>query len=92
MAKLVCEIWDKLSPINGVTAEEMLLRRGCEIPPGGEVYLIRDQDTGRVLVWQPHLPNTSGLVPMTRDMARAVGMTHIKIHLGQLRDWPEQYW
>lgn len=74
-AKFTHEIWDKTSPINGVPAATVLANRK-DIPAGGEVYLIKDAATGRVVYFQPHQPGVEGLQAMDSE---TVG-THAEDH------------
>jgi hypothetical protein len=56
------ELWDRVTPVNGVPAAEILAARQ-DIPDGGVVYLIYRDD--QVLYFQPHAPGQAGIVPMT---------------------------
>lgn len=62
-AKLVTEVWDRRSPINGVDAGTILKSRK-DIPKTGAIYLIKDVATDRVLVFQPHDPGQGGFTPI----------------------------
>lgn len=68
------EIWDKRSPINGVTAEQVLASR-TDIPEGGEVYLLYID--GKLTYFQPHPPGEAGLRAMTRDEALRIANQHV---------------
>ncbi len=57
------ELYDKQSPINGVSAEQVLR----DMPVGGEVYLIYIND--RLVYLQTHDPEEIGFVAMTADRA-----------------------
>jgi len=63
------ELWDKVSPINGV-APEQILERVPRHPDGsyGEVYLIYVD--GNLVYLQPHDPKQAGLVPMDAALAQ----------------------
>lgn len=57
------ELWDKETPINGVSADEILARPDY---PGGEIYLI--YINGALAVLQPHAPR-EGMHAMSVDEA-----------------------
>ena len=59
-AKYKVEVWDRKSPINGVPAEDVLNKRN-DIPKNSQVYLIKDAETDKVLMFQPHKPEVQGL-------------------------------
>lgn len=61
--QLTVEPWDRQSPINGVPADQVLEDRD-DIPDQGTPYLIRDDATGRVVVFQPHRPHAPGHEPV----------------------------
>lgn len=61
------ELWDKISPVNGVSAQTILARG--DVPADGAVYLIRKGE--RVVWFQPHEPHVPGRVPMSPETARA---------------------
>lgn len=62
------EIWDGVSPINGVPAAT-IMERVPRHPDGtpGSVYLIYVD--GNLVYLQPHDPEQAGLVPMTPEVA-----------------------
>lgn len=72
-AKLTVEVWDKQSPINGVSAATVLERRK-DIPENGEVYLIKEGE--RILYFQPHAPGVGGMMPMTTDNVLSYANQH----------------
>ncbi|MBC7334337.1 MAG: hypothetical protein H5T85_07805 [Actinobacteria bacterium] len=72
-ARVRVEIWDKKTPINGVPAERIFASR-TDIPENGEVYLLYIDD--RLVYFQPHDPNQSGLVAMTKDSVLAIANQH----------------
>lgn len=74
-------LWDKESPINGVPAEEVLAARE-DIPEGGEVYLIRERESGRVHFFQPHVAEAEGLEKITKKNWHG----NAKKHLDQVID------
>jgi len=66
------QIWDRVSPIEGVPAEHYLARP--DVPPDGEIYLIyRD---GQLLFFQPHDPEAPGLKGMQNAMS--VAQRHVE--------------
>lgn len=72
-ARFRIEVWDKVSPINGIPAEKILARE--DVPPGGEIYLVY-QD-GKLQWLQPHDPFQAGLVPLAKDNVMAVADQHV---------------
>lgn len=82
-AKFVYEIWDKVSPINGVPAEKFLTRD--DVDPDSEIYLIKDAATGQVIYFQPHEPESAGFVRMkTKADAENVAKAH-KTKIAEMR-------
>ena len=71
--ELVTEIWDRKSPINGVKAEDILKRN--DVPEGGAIYIVKDS-SGKVIVFQPHEPGVSGIVPMNEETAMGYAEGH----------------
>lgn len=72
-ARFRIEIWDKKSPINGVPAEQVFSSRD-DIPADGEVYLLYIDD--RLVYFQPHEPDQSGLVAMKKDNVLTIADQH----------------
>ncbi len=73
--KLTYEIWDKVSPVNGVPAEKLLSRSDVDV--NSEIYLIKDANTGKVLYFQPHAPGEIGFVRMkTKAEAESAAKKH----------------
>lgn len=68
------QIWDRVSPINGVPASEVLAKR-TDIPANGDVYLVLNQ--GAVVIFQPHSPDDEGHVAMTGGTASAFASKHM---------------
>lgn len=68
------EIWDRVSSINGVPAEDVLSSRD-DIPEGGEVYLVYQGDT--VLLFQPFVPGEEGFKPMTKAVAETASKKQV---------------
>lgn len=67
------EVWDKITPINGVPAEKILARE--DVPDDGEIYLVYVD--GNLLYFQPHDPFQAGIVPMTKDNVLEVANRHV---------------
>jgi len=72
-AKYRIEVWDKVSPINGVSASKILER--TDIPEGGEVYLI--YVNGQLVYLQPHDPFQAGLVALTSENVLDIANQHV---------------
>ena len=71
-ARISIQVWDKVSPLNGVSASAVLARQ--DIAPDGEIYLLfRD---GALLYLQPHDPNSSGIVAMTSINVNPIASQH----------------
>jgi hypothetical protein len=70
------KVWDKVSDINGVTAEQILSTRD-DVSTDGEVYLIYID--GKLTIFQPHVPDQSGFVKMDRNSALSHGANHADI-------------
>lgn len=70
-AKLVVEVWDRTSPINGVPAQ-YFIDRG-DLPETGDVYLVKVD--GQVVEYQPHEPEQAGLkpIPVGQGLTRGKG-------------------
>lgn len=73
-AKLVVEIWDGVSDIQGIPASHWSEAGG--LPEGGVMYLLKDVATGLVIRAQPHAPVGIGRAPMTREQALSFGASH----------------
>ena len=71
-ARIRVEVWDKLTPINGIPAEKIIARE--DVPNDGEIYLLYVDDQLRF--FQPHNPFQAGLVPMTRDNVLQIANQH----------------
>lgn len=59
-AAVVAEEWDRKSPINGKTAQEVIHLRNDIAPLPAKVYLIRNVATGKVIMFQPFKPGLGG--------------------------------
>lgn len=81
-ARFRIEMWDKVSPINGVPAEKILARE--DVPANGEVYLAYLD--GRLTYLQPHDPFQAGIVPMTPDTVLQIANRHIDQMATQFAD------
>lgn len=57
------EVWDQLSDINGIPAQQVLAERD-DIVPGSDIVLVRNS-SGDVVIFQPHAPESEGLVSIT---------------------------
>lgn len=67
------EVWDKVTPINGIPAEKILARE--DVPDDGEIYLLYVDGVLRFL--QPHNPFQAGIVPMTAENVMQVANQHV---------------
>ncbi|MGQ9697177.1 MAG: hypothetical protein ACUVRO_04200 [Armatimonadota bacterium] len=67
------EIWDKVTPINGVAPEKILARE--DIPGDGEIYLVYVD--GHLCFLQPHDPFQAGFVAMTEDNVLQIANRHV---------------
>lgn len=67
------EVWDKISPINGVPAEKIIARE--DVPDDGEMYLVYVDD--HLLYFQPHDPFQAGIVAMTPENVLEIANQHI---------------
>ena len=66
------EIWDKKSPINGVSADTIIKSRGYKI---SNAYLIYVDDI--LVYFQDHNPNTSGYEAMKKKEAEKIATEFI---------------
>lgn len=66
LAVLTVEEWDKVSPINGVSADKVIQRRG-DVMNDCPVYLIKGPDR-RVLYFQPFMPAVAGIKKIVDPM------------------------
>ena len=72
-AKYKIEVWDKVSPINGISASKVLER--ADISEGNEIYLIYINN--QLVYLQPHDPFQAGLVPLTSENVLDIANRHI---------------
>ncbi|HYF94412.1 MAG TPA: hypothetical protein VD969_19510 [Symbiobacteriaceae bacterium] len=68
------EVWDRLTPINGVSAEAILATRR-DIPTEGVVYLVYKDDA--LLYFQPHQPGVAGIMPVTLEALPSISEGHV---------------
>lgn len=66
------EVWDKVTPINGVPAEKIIARE--DILDNGEIYLLYVD--GQLRYLQPHDPFQAGIVPMTAENVVQIANQH----------------
>lgn len=69
-ALYVAEVWDKRSPVNGAPADQVLA--SLTDIPYQEIVLLRDLDTGRVVLFQPFQPGAAGYQPIATAEANSV--------------------
>jgi len=67
------EVWDKVTPINGVPAEKIIARE--DVPDDGEIYLLYVD--GQLRYLQPHNPFQAGIVPVTKDNVLQIANQHV---------------
>ena len=72
-AKFTVEIWDKVSPINGIPAEKIIARD--DVPDDGEIYLVYVD--GQLRFLQPHDPFQAGIVAMTKETVEQIANQHV---------------
>ena len=72
------EIWDKVSPINGIPADVL----AKDVPDGGEVYVLYLDD--RAVQIQKQDPELAGNVAMDKATALAKGGKMIDEHVGRI--------
>lgn len=65
-ARYRAELWDKISPINGISPEKILE----DAPTNGEIYLIYVDD--RLIFLQKHDPEQIGFAAMSSERALEV--------------------
>lgn len=65
------KVWDKKSPINGVPSDVIIAAN--PILKNGEASLVSQDDT--IIVFQPHDPDTAGVMPMSYDRAFYVALS-----------------
>lgn len=70
-AKLQVQVWDGVSPISGIPADQWHIHG--EVPVGGKVFILVEASTGFVVRFQPHVPHAIGRAPMTAEQAIMYG-------------------
>lgn len=68
------EIWDRVSPINGVPAETMLANYP-ETADGRDILLVKEGD--RVIMFQTHDPEQPGFQPLTEARVAELGAAYV---------------
>jgi len=68
----VVEVWDKVTPINGIPAEKIVARE--DVPANGEIYLL--YVNGALRFFQPHNPFQAGIVPMNTENVMQIANQH----------------
>ncbi len=76
------EVWNKVTPINGVPAEKIIARE--DVPDDGEIYLLYVD--GQLRYLQPHDPFRAGIVPMTAENVMQVANQHVDQLTWQVAD------
>ena len=66
------EVWDRISPINGTPAIDVLAQRN-DIPETGDVVLVKRD--GGIVFFQPHEVEQPGFVPIADGAAVGAAMT-----------------
>src|SRR5690606_34056632 len=81
-AKLSVEVWDTVTPINGVAAAQGIARHN--IPRNGTAYMIKEG--ARILYFQARDSQTGGVI--TAENAMAIGTAH-RDQLAEARAVPQ---
>ena len=74
LSQLDVQIWDKQSPINGVSASAFLSRP--DVKNADIIYLVLKN--GQVIYFQPHSPFSAGFVPITAENFDEVTQRHLR--------------
>lgn len=69
------EVWDRVSPINGVPAEHFHARG--DVPAEGDVYLLKAG--GKIVGFQPHEPDVEGIVAIPKGKGLERGNRHADV-------------
>lgn len=80
--RVVVQVWDKVTPINGVAPEKIIARD--DVPDDGEIYLLYVD--GKLVYLQPHDPNQAGIVPMTPETVVQLSNQHADQVVTQMAD------
>lgn len=75
------EIWDKKSPINGITAKEIIKSRNYKIDKAYLIYI-----DNNLIYFQDHNPNESGYVKMNKREAEKLAIDFINKKSEEMTD------
>ena len=75
------EIWDKKSPINGITAKEIIKSRNYKIDKAYLIYI-----DNNLIYFQDHNPNESGYVKMNKKEAEKLAIDFINKKSEEMTD------
>lgn len=75
------EIWDKKSPINGITAKEIIKSRNYKIDKAYLIYI-----DNNLIYFQDHNPNESGYVKMNKKEAEKLAVDFINKKSEEMTD------
>lgn len=75
------EIWDKKSPINGITAKEIIKSRNYKIDKAYLIYI-----DNNLIYFQDHNPNESGYVKMNKKKAEKLAIDFINKKSEEMTD------
>lgn len=75
------EIWDKKSPINGITAKEIIKSRNYKIDKAYLIYI-----DNNLIYFQDHNPNESGYVKMNKKEAEKLAVDFISKKSEEMTD------
>lgn len=75
------EIWDKKSPINGITAKEIIKSRNYKIDKAYLIYI-----DNNLIYFQDHNPNESGYVKMNKKEAKKLAIDFINKKSEEMTD------
>lgn len=78
------QIWDEVTPLNGLSPEFLRQHWGHEWPEGGKVYLIYVDGALRII--QYFDPNHSGFVPMDEQTALARAQEYVDARVEEAVD------
>lgn len=74
------ELWDKVSPVNGITVDVL----AKDVPDGGEVYILYLDD--KAVQIQKQDPELAGNIAMDKSTALAKGGKMIDAHVKKIVD------
>lgn len=75
------EIWDKKSPINGITAKEIIKSKNYKIDKAYLIYI-----DNNLIYFQDHNPNESGYVKMNKKEAEKLAVDFINKKSEEMTD------